>query len=140
MSRVLGIDYGERRLGLAVSDEEETLAFPLRVVHVRGERHAIAQVAEARREVNAGKIVVGLPLNMDGSRGPMADRVQGFVGKLSRHVGAPVDTWDERLSSASAERPLREAAMSGRKRRKVRDKLAAQIILQAYLDSRRAGK
>jgi len=136
--RVVGIDYGERRLGIAVSDPGGTIAMPFRVLDVRGDDDAVAQVRELCGDLSAERIVVGLPLNMDGSRGPMAERVERFIEQLSGEFDIPVETTDERLSTRLVERVLLDADMSRKRRKGVRDKLAAQVILQGYLD-REAG-
>ena len=134
--RTLGVDYGERRIGFAVSDAEGMMAFPLHVTEVNGgRREAMAAIQQAREETEAERIVIGIPINMDGTCGPMADKVTALVLELKRVGSVPVETWDERLSTCAAERVLLEADMSRMKRRRVRDKVAAQIILQAYLDS-----
>lgn len=136
--RVLGVDYGEKRLGLAVSDPGGLIALALDTVQVENRRQALAAVVAACRETEAEQVVVGLPLNMDGTRGPMADKADAFADALGRAAGLPVATWDERLSTAAAERVLLEADLSRRKRKKVRDRVAAQVILQGYLDALQA--
>jgi putative Holliday junction resolvase len=138
MGRVLGVDFGERRLGLAVSDMRDGLALPLRVVVVSDEEAAHAAVAAAVRDTGAVAVVVGLPLTLDGRRGPMAQRAEAFAERLRRGLGIPVDTWDERLTTRLVERTLLDADLSRARRRDVRDKLAAQIMLQGYLDARAA--
>ena len=137
---ILGIDYGEKRVGFAISDPSLTMALTLRTVEVSGEDDAVERSAEISREVEADKIVVGLPLNMSGSRGPMADKVEAFAGRLREMVTVPVLTSDERLSTSVVERSLIDADVSRAKRKNLRDKLAAQVILQGYLDSMAAGK
>ena len=131
---VLGIDYGEKRVGFAVSDPSGTMALTLRTVEVRSQADALQQAADICREVGAGRIVVGLPLNMNGSRGPMAEKVELFVSRLAASVAVPVVTSDERLSTSTVERSLIEADVSRARRKHLRDKLAAQVILQGYLD------
>jgi putative Holliday junction resolvase len=135
MARVLGVDYGEKRIGLAVSDPEGLIATPLGVQDVTSRKDAVDAVRRAAGENGAERIVVGLPLNMDGSAGPMAEKVQVFVERLRTRIGLPVDTWDERLSTRLVERTLIEADVSRRKRKGLRDKLAAGVILQGYLDA-----
>lgn len=135
MSRVLGIDYGERRLGFAVSDSDGIIAMPLRVVELRTDTQAFEEIRRICKETGAEKIVVGLPLNMNGTKGPIAAKVESFVEQLTKLLDIPVEKWDERLSTSAAERVLLEADISRRKRKAVRDKLAAQIILQGYLDA-----
>lgn len=135
MSRTLGVDYGDRRVGLAISDELGMMSTPLCVLDVLSEKQAVAGVVAACRERGVARVVVGLPLNMNGTRGEMVDRVEAFVKRLAVASGLPVATWDERLSSSLVERVLLDADMSRGKRKKVRDKLAAQVILQSYLDA-----
>ena len=134
--RHLGVDYGTKRVGLAVSDPLGTIAMPLRAEEVEGRKQAVAVVAAVCREVEAEMVVVGLPLNMDGSSGPMAQEAERFTRSLAARVEVAVVTWDERLSSSLVERMLVAADVSRRKRRGVRDKLAAQVILQGYLDAK----
>ena len=136
MSRVLGVDYGERRLGFAVSDEAGIIAMPLCVVAVDHPRQALDEVQRQVREKQAGRVVIGMPLNMNGSRGPAADAVERFVSRLRETVTVPVETWDERLSSKAAERILVDADVRRAKRKTVIDQVAAQVILQSYLDAR----
>ncbi len=137
--RVLGIDYGERRVGIAVSDPSGTIALPLTML----DRHTCGDLTEAVvgqvTATGAVAIVVGLPLNMNGTHGPMAEAAQAFADGLRCRLGIPVLTYDERLSSCEVERVLLAADMSRKRRRDVRDKLAAQVILQAYLDREVSG-
>jgi putative Holliday junction resolvase len=107
--RILGIDYGRRRLGLAVSDEGGILASPLPVYARRGEKEDITFLSNLASERRAGRIVIGLPLNMDGSSGEMADEVVAFAAALHDESGLLVDTFDERLTSVEAERVLVQA-------------------------------
>jgi putative Holliday junction resolvase len=132
----LGVDYGGRRVGLALGDELGILATPLRVLEVSSEKEAVAGVVAVCREFGVECVVVGMPFNMNGTWGEMAERVAVFVQRLAEAAALPVTTWDERLSSSLVERVLLDADMSRGKRRKVRDKLAAQVILQSYLDAR----
>ena len=132
--RTIGIDYGERRVGVAISDPFGSIALGLETVVVKSLRDAVTKVSEICREKDASTVVVGLPLNMNGTRGPMVERVERFVTELAESLGIPVLTYDERLSSAMVERTLLDADMSRSKRKGVRDMLAAQVILQGYLD------
>lgn len=134
--RTLGIDFGERRVGVAVSDHEGILATPLTVLNVTNSKQAVARISEICSAEEAEQIVVGLPLNMNGSSGEMAEKVNVFIAKLTTAVNVPIVTWDERLSTAMVERAMLEADLTSEKRKRVRDKLAAQVILQGYLDSR----
>lgn len=138
MARVLGVDYGTRRLGFAVSDEQGFLSLPLFTKTVSSVQEAVRAVREVAQERGVAHIVVGLPLNMDGSRGPMAKQVDDFVTLLRAGGSLDVVTWDERLSTGLVERMLVSADVTRARRREVRDKLAAQVILQGYLDSRMA--
>jgi len=133
--RILGVDHGERRVGLAVSDAMGIVATPLKTVEVASDDDAVEAVCEAVTETQAVKVVVGLPLNMDGTVGPIALRVRAFCEKLKAALDIDVEEWDERLSSAMVERVLIDADISRQKRKKVRDKLAAQVILRGYLDA-----
>lgn len=133
MGRVLGIDHGDTRIGIALSDPTEFLASPLCVLDSTnaGLDQIIALIAEHQVE----KMVVGLPRNMDGSYGSATEKVRKFIEKLKARTGVPVFEWDERLSTVSAHNALREAGLDGKQRKGVVDKVAAQIILQNYLDA-----
>jgi putative Holliday junction resolvase len=133
--RILGIDYGQKRIGVAISDEMGIVATPLGNVEENGVNAAVAAIAKMVSERAVGKIVVGLPRNMDGSLGAKAQETQAFVEKLKARVKIPIQTWDERLTTKAAERVLIKANVSRKKRREVVDKMAAQMILQSYLDS-----
>lgn len=135
MPRALGVDYGERHIGLAISDELGVLALPLMTLPAQNSGQVIRDILKLCAEKKVGTIVVGLPLNMDGSRGPVAQAVERFVEELRRHTNLAVKVWDERLSSAQVERVLLEADLSRSRRKKLTDKLAAQVILQSYLDA-----
>jgi putative Holliday junction resolvase len=135
MGKVLGIDYGRRRVGVAAGDSDIGLSTPRETLTVRDVRDAVTQVAGLCAREEPGVIVVGLPLNMDGSAGPMAAEVRDFMAQLRERTGLKVVEWDERLSSAEAERVLLAGDVSREGRRRVRDKLAAAVILQAFLDS-----
>jgi putative Holliday junction resolvase len=133
MGRILGIDHGDVRIGIALSDPTAFLASSLCVLDSTnaGLERVIALIVEHQVE----KIVVGLPRNMDGSYGPATAKVRVFIEKLKAKTGVPVFEWDERLSTVSAHNALREAGLNGKKRKGVVDKVAAQIILQNYLDA-----
>ena len=131
--RILGIDYGKKRLGLALSDEEETLASPLSVYQRRDLDQDLAFLAHLVEEGGVGRIVVGLPRNMDGTLGEMAQEALAFVEALKGKIDFQVDTFDERLSTAEAERVLIQANLSRKRRKTLKDSLAAVLILQGYL-------
>ncbi len=140
MGRILGIDYGRRRLGFAVSDATGTVATPLDTVHVASVAEALDLACGVARSKRVERVVVGLPRNMDGTCGPMAREAQAFAERLAGMLGIPVVMWDERLSSALVERMLVEADVSRSRRREVRDKLAAQVILQGFMDAEQGRK
>jgi len=135
--RILGIDYGHKRLGLALSDEGETLASPLSVYQRRGEKQDLTYLTRLVEEKKVGRIVAGLPRNMDGSLGEMANEVLAFVETLKKKTDLPIDTFDERLTTAEAERVLIQANLSRKRRKTLKDSLAAVLILQGYLESKR---
>jgi putative holliday junction resolvase len=134
VARVLGIDIGTVRVGLAVSDPDGVLAQPLDVVPRDGATDAIA---DRTRELEVGEVVVGIPLRMDGSHGPEADAAEEFARTLEGVLDLPVARWDERLSTKQAERSMRAAGANSRKQRGVVDKVAAAMVLQSFLDNRR---
>ena len=137
--RVLGLDIGDRRIGVAISDETGAVAQGRGVFLRRGEDQDLSYFADLCRRERVGVIVVGLPLNMDGSEGKQAAKVRAFAAALAERTGLPVEFLDERLTTAEADRVLKEAGLRERKRRKVRDELAAVLILQAWLDRARGG-
>lgn len=136
--RVLGLDLGSRRIGVALSDPEGTIASPLLTLERRGDTRDVAAVGELVRTHEVGEIVVGLPLHMNGRRGADADRARRFARGLSESTGLRVDTLDERLTTVEAERALRESGRKGGKQRAVVDAVAAAILLRAHLERRRA--
>ncbi len=136
MSRTLGVDLGEKRVGIAVSDDEGILAVPVCTLEVRSVDQAVDGVRAQCEGKGAVRIVVGLPLNMNGTAGPKARETDVFCAKLRAAVRVPVEMWDERLTTAMVERTLIGADLSRAKRKGVRDRLAAQAILQSYLDAR----
>jgi len=134
--RILGIDYGRRRIGLAVSDEAGFLARPLDpFLRTHSLKKDLESLAHLARELEAGSVVVGLPLNMDGSKGEMALEVEEFVVQLQAVSKIDVSVSDERLTSVEAERVLLEGDVKRKDRKRLRDGLAATLILQGYLDS-----
>ena len=136
--RVVGIDLGSRRIGIAVSDATGTLATPHLVLERSGDAAADhRRLAEIAREVGAERVVVGLPLSMRGDAGTAAQAAAAEAEAMAAVMGVPVETFDERLTTVSADRALREAGGKGRGRRAVIDKAAAAVLLQAWLDGRR---
>ncbi|OPZ74841.1 MAG: putative Holliday junction resolvase [Firmicutes bacterium ADurb.Bin456] len=135
--RIMGLDLGEKRIGVAVSDPLGWTAQGLQVIAVGGSLKAgIASIKELVRQYQVERIVVGLPRNMDGSPGSEAKRATEFAGLLSKKLGLPVEMYDERLTTVAAERVLLEADLSRARRREIIDKMAASLILQGYLDAR----
>jgi putative holliday junction resolvase len=135
--RILGLDLGTRRIGVALSDPSETIAAPLETLTVTGRRAALQHIAALCRRHGVARVVVGWPRNMDGSRGPAAQEAEVFAARLRAALDVPVDLWDERLSTAAAERMLIETGTRRDNRRGARDRVAAALVLQAYLDARR---
>jgi putative Holliday junction resolvase len=130
----LGVDLGRARIGLALADDVLRTARPLRVVPHRAEAADLAAIAEAARAYEAERVVVGLPLNMDGSEGPAARHARAFARKIEAALGVPVELFDERLSTFEAERRLRDRGFSAKDLRSRVDAEAAAVILQGWLD------
>jgi putative Holliday junction resolvase len=131
--KVLAVDLGTKRTGFAISDPGGKMALALPTL----EDVTPADVARVASEQQAEEVVVGLPLNMNGTEGPAARRTLDFVEELRLHVAVPVATWDERLSTAEGEARLREAGLSRKERRKRSDVAAAVVILDSYLRRKR---
>ena len=131
--RILGIDLGQARIGVAVSDELGMLAHPVETVPASA--NAVRRVAEIAREKDAERVVVGLPRHMNGAVGASANDALAFAEKLRAVVSCEVITWDERLTTTAANRALRTSGRKARDSRGVIDQVAAQMILQGYLDS-----
>lgn len=134
--RILGLDLGGRRIGVAVSDPTGTLAVPLLTISHTALRHDLAEVVQLAKSRGVERIVVGWPRNMDGTSGPAARKAEAFARALREVVDVPVDLWDERLSTAAADRALIEAGARREHRRAVRDRVAAALIVQTYLEAR----
>ncbi len=138
MPKTLAVDWGRARLGLAVSDDLGITAQALGSLPRADEARDLAAIEARVRELGVGEIVVGLPKNMDGTLGPSAQAAQALAEALHARLGLPVHLWDERLSTLAAERTLVGAGLRRRARRSVVDQVAATIILQGFLDRRRA--
>jgi len=134
--RVLGLDVGSRRIGLAISDPLGITAQGLETLHRQNKRRDFAQLERVIREYRVAEIVMGLPLRMSGAEGTQAEKMQAFAEEIRRRFRLPVHLWDERLSSAQANRLLRETDMSIKRRGQVVDQMAAVLILQAWMDAR----
>lgn len=131
--RILGLDVGEKKIGVAISDELGITAQGLGVIERQNRRRDFSRIARYVEEYGVKEIVVGLPRNMDGSMGPQAQKVLFFQKEMARVVKVPVNSWDERLTTVAAGRTLLEADLRRSKRKKVIDKLAAVFILEGYL-------
>jgi putative Holliday junction resolvase len=132
----MGIDFGDRRFGVAISDPRATVAGSPSVLHVKNQQEAISKISKLAEKENVSEIVVGLPLSLSGDEGPQAERVKKFVKLLSRATGIRVALWDERFSTTEAQKLLMPLARKTRRRKEKRDLIAAVLILQSYLDSR----
>jgi putative Holliday junction resolvase len=132
MSRIMAVDLGTVRTGVAVSDELGMLAQPWKTLP--GGEAALEAVVSAVGELKPVRVLVGLPRNMDGSDGPAAEGARAFADQLKSRLPCPVDLWDERLTTVSAQRALRESGRKARDQRGVVDQVAAQFLLQSWLD------
>jgi putative Holliday junction resolvase len=132
MSRFLGIDFGEKRIGLAIS--EGTLAVPLLTLRRRDDRSALEEIAAIARREAVGRLVVGEPLGLDGTRGPAARRARRFAERLAALTGLPLELVNESLTSVEAAERLRAAGIDPRRHPEKLDAVAAQILLQEALD------
>ena len=134
--RALGIDPGSKRIGLAISDRSGTIASPLTVLERTRSRQHDAEIARIVREEEVEVVVVGLPINMDGSHGASAKAAIADARRLATVVGVPIELHDERRTTVTAERSMRDAGLDGVERRQRVDKVAAAIMLQSWLDGR----
>ena len=132
--RILGLDVGSRRIGVAISDPDGIMAMPLKVIGGTSRDDAAEQIREMLREYDVGRIIVGMPRSLDGTMGKQAAEVEDFVSFLSQRTSVAIDTWDERLSTVTASRMAAEAGRGRGRSRKEVDDLAAVVILQGYLD------
>lgn len=134
--RILALDVGERRTGVAVSDPAQILARSLLVLKHEDDEGIVECVAALVRKWDVERVVVGYPLSLSGGVGPQAERVEEVACALRKGLRVPVELWDERYSTVDAERILRERGLDGRQRRRRIDATAAAVILQGYLDGR----
>lgn len=134
MQRMLGLDLGTKRIGVAVSDSLNIIAQSVGTIERRSIKNDIKKIQDLIREYSASKLIVGLPLNMNGTEGKSANLAFNFVSELKKEIDVDVEMIDERLTTAQGERIFLEADLSRGKRRKNIDKIAAQLILQNYLD------
>ncbi|HEY0368682.1 MAG TPA: Holliday junction resolvase RuvX [Chthoniobacterales bacterium] len=134
VKRVLGVDYGRARIGVAVSDELGMLAHPLETIPAKNLDVAVKRVAEIAREKDVERVVLGMPKHMNGDIGTAADEVNAFAAKLRPLLHCELMLWDERLTTTAAQRALRDSGQKTKHTRGVIDQVAAQMILQGYLD------
>ena len=134
--RVLAIDHGTKRMGIALSDPSGMIALPLEFIPAEPFNNFLERLKTLIREKEVDLILVGMPRNMDGSYGPAAAKVREFIAVLKETIAIPVQTWDERLTSAQANRFLIQADVSRKNRKEKVDQAAAAILLQSFLDSR----
>jgi putative Holliday junction resolvase len=133
--KLIGLDVGERRIGVAVTDEKRVVALPECVIERRSLEEDVRALCELARAKGSDRFIVGLPLRLDGSHGPEANGVTEFARTLAQQPGIHVEMADERLSTKQAERHLIQSGVRRGRRRRIVDKMAAQIILQNYIDS-----
>jgi putative Holliday junction resolvase len=136
--RFLGLDVGDKRIGVALSDEGAIIASPRETLERKGTKKDVLYLLDLARREEVSEILVGMPFSLDGTAGPQAEKVGRFVEALRASSPVTVTTWDERLSTVVAERAMIEADVSRAKRRGALDRVAAALILQSYLDARRA--
>lgn len=132
--RLMGIDYGDRQIGIAVSDELFLTAQGITTLRNSGDERVLNDIRKLAEEYNVTEVIVGLPKNMNGSIGPRGQLAESFAASLREALSLPVNLWDERLTTMSAQRTLLEADVSRKKRKAVIDKMAAALILQNYMD------
>jgi len=134
VGRIIGLDLGTKRIGVAISDESQAISFAKETINVIGIKASLNHIAGLVKRHSADKVIIGLPLNMNGTKGPEAEKALAFAERLQCRIQVEVLTFDERLTTVQGEHILIDADMSREKRKKHIDKLAAQIMLQAYLD------
>ena len=134
--RILGLDVGSKRIGIAISDPLGITAQGLETLQRQNKRLDFEKLSKLVRDYEVAEIVVGFPLRMSGAEGVQAEKMQRFAGELRERVSLPVHLWDERLTSAEANRLLRETEMSIRRRGQVVDQIAAVLILQSWMEHR----
>lgn len=138
--KIMGIDFGTKRIGIALSDELFMTAQGADTIYRKDPKSDYEAISKLVNENNVIEIVVGLPISMDGTHSQKTKEALAFVEELSGIVTVPVKTWDERLTTVQADRAMMEAGMRGHKRRQLADKVASGLILQGYLDFRKRGQ
>lgn len=136
MARYLGIDFGTKRIGIAIGDDQTRLAVPLKQIDHNGDDLSVSeQISNLAAEEEIAAVVVGMPLHMDGTASPQTARTQAFVAVLTSVLAVPTHLFDERLTSATADSKLADRQLTKNQRKARRDALAAQVILQDFLDA-----
>ena len=138
--KIMAVDYGDARTGLAVCDRTEFLASPIGTIEEKNAQILAMKVAHMAEQYEVGEIIVGLPVNMNGSKGPRAEKCQAFAEMLNQLTEIPVNMWDERSTTVTAHQILNETNVRGKNRKAVIDTVAATVILEGYLDYRRKNK
>lgn len=131
--KIMAVDYGDSHTGLAVCDKTQTLASPVGVIHEKNFDICLQKTAAAAKEYDVGEIIVGNPINMNGSRGPRSVKCVSFAEKLAELVSVPVKMWDERSTTVTANNIMNDVNRRGKKRRETIDAVAAAVILESYL-------
>ena len=135
--RILAVDYGQKRIGIAVSDPLGFTAQGLPTIPNLNKRQVMAALLKVCKDHEVSEVVIGLPVNMNGSLGPKAKEVTDLVPVMEQGLGLPISTWDERLTSRTADRLMIEGGLSRKRRKEASDRMAATLILQMFLESRR---
>ena len=134
MKKIMGVDYGDARTGIAMSDLLQSIVGSTTVIHSRRDEKTVAEICKLIADNGVGEIVVGLPRNMDGTEGPRAEACRAFAGLLEEATGLPVALWDERRTTVEAHNILSEHNYHGKKRKNTVDAVAASLILEGYLN------
>jgi len=137
IGKIMAFDLGRRRIGVAMTDVGGLMAHSLTTLEVKSAAGALEAVLSIIKDHQPDELLVGLPVNMDGTRGPESDRCRKFADEISRATGLPVSLWDERLTTVMAERSLIEQGLTRKKRKGVVDRVAALILLQDFIQHRR---
>lgn len=138
--RILAVDYGDARTGLAISDSSELLASPVGTITEYDPQRLAERIADISKERGAGEIIVGLPINMNGTKGIRAEKCEDFAKMLEALAECPVRMWDERSTTVTAHQILNDVNVRGKSRKAVVDTVAASVILESYLNYRRKNK
>lgn len=135
--KIMAVDYGEAKTGISVCDRTETLASPVGVIHEKSMAKAAEKIVYATREFEVGMVIIGLPLNMDGTEGPRAAKSRKLGNILQSILEIPIEYWDERNTTKTANNLLTQSGTFGKKRKEVEDAVAATVLLESYLVYRR---